>query len=169
MLVLQQIHGLLSDITGRRNILQHLSGVRKDVGGMRCAFRMHKVLERGERMMSLMSAIVLMRKIRDSNLSLSDLSPDEKAIFECLLQGGFVYISEDERLRLTTHGAEIVALNDALEELERKENLDDIAKDLIAEIASLVNDGDYGGALFHLFELFWVLDALLWRHGRLIL
>jgi len=119
--------------------------------------------------MSITSAILLMRRIRDNNLSYDNLSIEERVIVDCLLQGGFIYVTEDKRLKLTAQGAEIVALNDELEELDKKENLDDIAKDLIAEIASLVNDGDYGGALFHLFELYHVLDALMWKQGRLIL
>lgn len=118
--------------------------------------------------MSLTSAILLLKKIRDSTPSYNSLSPEERAIADCLLQGGFVFITEDRRLRLTTHGAEIVELNDELEELEKRENLEDIAGDLIAEIMKEIDDGDYSAAMFHLFELFHVLDALMWRQGRLI-
>jgi len=119
--------------------------------------------------MSLTAAIGLMRRIRDEVVFYDDLSYDEKLIADCLLQGGFVYITENRALRLTTHGAEIVALDEELENFERKESLDDIAKDLIAEISYHVDSGDYSAAMFRLFELYYVLDALMYKQGRLII
>jgi len=118
--------------------------------------------------MSLRGAILLLRKIRDHGLSFDSLSPDEREIAECLLQGGFVTITEDGKLRLTTHGAEIVSLNDELESLEKRENLEDIARELIADIKHEIEDEDYSNAMFNLFILFYVIDALMWKKGRIL-
>jgi len=118
--------------------------------------------------MSLTAAIRLMRRIREETVHYDDLSLEERVIVDCLMQGGFVYITESRRLRLTAYGAEIVALDEELERLEKKESLDDIARDLIAEISHYIEDGDYSGAMFRLFELYYVIDALMYRQGRLI-
>jgi len=119
--------------------------------------------------MSLTAAIRLMRRIRDEVIFYDSLTYDERIIADCLMQGGFVYITGNRRLRLTTHGAEIVALDEELENFEKNENLDDIAKDLISEISYYVECGDYPAAMFRLFELYHVLDALMYKQGRLII
>jgi len=119
--------------------------------------------------MSLTAAIRLMRRIRDEVIFYDSLTYDERVIADCLMQGGFVYITEDRELRLTTYGAEIVALDEELENFEKRENLDDIARDLIAEISHHVENGDYSAAMFRLFELYHVLDALMYKQGRLII
>jgi len=118
--------------------------------------------------MSLSAAIRLMKRIREEAVCYDDLSIEEKVIADCLIQGGFAYLTEDRRLKLTVYGAEIVALDEELEQLEKKENLDDIAKDLIAEISQYIDSGDYSSALFRLFELYYVIDALMYKQGRLI-
>lgn len=119
--------------------------------------------------MSLSSAILLMKRIRDEELSYDDLSIEEKVIADCLIQSGFVYVTGDRRLKLTVYGAEIVSLNEDLERLEQREDLEDICKDLVAEIKYHVEMGDYSAAMFYLFELYHALDAIMYKQGRLIL